>query len=55
MCFLNYNIGPPEYHGYDFVKITADGAFTDTKVEAKLDRLDPSQLIRKVRIEEEAT
>jgi hypothetical protein len=55
MCFLNYRIGPPEYHGYDFVRITADGTFADTKVEAKLDRLDPSQLIKKVRIEEEAT
>jgi len=55
MCFLNYRIGPPEYYGYDFIKITPDGAFADKNVGAKLDRLDPSQLFSKVHIEEEAT
>jgi hypothetical protein len=55
MCFLNYEIGPPEYHGYDFVKITPDDVFTDKKVGAKLNRLDPSQLFSKVHIEEEVT
>ena len=52
MCFLNYKIGAPEYHGYDFVKITNAGAFTSTNVAPKISRLDPSQLIDKVRIEE---
>jgi hypothetical protein len=53
MCFLNYMIGPPEYHGYDFVKVTPNGDFASATIPAKLNMLDPSQLINKVRITED--
>ena len=55
MCFLNYTIGPPEYHGYDFIKVKANGAFAGVTIPAKLNMLDPSQLINKVRITEDTT
>jgi hypothetical protein len=53
-CFFNYKVGPPEYHGYDYVKITPAGNFTKNNIVAKFPKLDPSQLIDKVRIVEEA-
>ena len=53
MCFLRYTVGPPEYHGYDYIKITPEGVFEGKTVGAKLLRLDPSQLLSKVHIEQE--
>jgi hypothetical protein len=52
MCFSNYLIGPPEYHGYDYVKIRPTGALEGEK-NPSLHRLGPAQLINKVRVEEE--
>lgn len=47
--FSNYSIGPPEYHGYDLIKVTRDGQFSFSNKEgAIIPRVDPSNLLNHV-------
>jgi len=43
--FSNYSIGPPEYHGYDLIKVTKDGKFSFSKEKATIRKVDPSNLL----------
>jgi len=54
MTFSDYTIGPIEYHGYDFVRVTNDGHFTLDKKEPTVNRnLGYSDLL-KILVEEES-
>ena len=55
VAFSNYTVGPPEYHGYDYVKISTDGNFIFEHKKETLPRLEPSELLKKVKIEEESS
>lgn len=55
VAFSNYEVGPPEYHGYDYVKISTDGIFILEHKKETLQRLEPSELLKKVRFEEESS
>lgn len=43
--FSNYYIGPPDYHGYDYVKITNDGRFLMQKIEPSCDEVGAADLL----------
>jgi hypothetical protein len=44
VSFSNYTIGPPEYHGYDMIKITNAAAFSVDSVGRTLVKRDASEL-----------
>ena len=54
MVFSNYTIGPPEYHGYDVVKISETGEFSCSKVEPKIKREDLKLLLEHLHLRTEA-
>ena len=53
VSFSNYKVGAPEYHGYDYVRISAEGKFTVEYQEGSLQRLELSEVLRRVKIEGE--
>lgn len=54
MVFSNYTIGPPEYHGYDVVRISETGKFSCSKVEPKIKREDLKLLLERLHSKTEA-
>jgi hypothetical protein len=54
MVFSNYTIGPPEYHGYDVVRISETGEFLCSKVEPKIKREDFKLLLKHLHAKTEA-
>lgn len=53
MVFSNYEIGPIEYHGYDFIRVSIDGQFTLDKKGPTVKRNLGYSDILKILVEEE--
>lgn len=45
VVFSNYTVGPPEYHGYDVVRISKIGGFSYSKVDPTIKREDLKLLL----------
>lgn len=48
MAFDNYTIGPPEYHGYDVIRVNRGGSFLEYTVPKTNDRVESSDLLNYV-------
>jgi hypothetical protein len=49
-CLFNLNVGPPEYHGYDVIKVSRSGDFSHFRKEPVEKRKDPMELLESIRL-----